>query len=230
MTLSDLSIKNPVFAWMLMFALMIFGWIGYGRMGVSQMPDIDFPVVNIAVTWEGAAPEIMEAQVVDIIEDAVTSVQGVKQITSSSKLGSATVTVEFELDRNIDSAVQEVQTKIAQAQMRLPKEMDPAIVTKVNPEDQPIMWLALSGDVPPKDLMMYAQNQLKDRFQTVPGVGEVFFGGLTSRNLRVWLDADKMRAKQITVEDVLAAIGREHAEIPAGPDRDLRGVQRPHPR
>ncbi|HXS99191.1 MAG TPA: efflux RND transporter permease subunit [Elusimicrobiota bacterium] len=216
MTLSDLSIKNPVFAWMLMFALMIFGWIGYGRMGVSQMPDIDFPVVNIAVTWEGAAPEIMEAQVVDIIEDAVTSVEGVKQITSSSKLGSAAITVEFELDRNIDTAVQEVQTKIAQAQMRLPKEMDPAIVTKVNPEDQPIMWLALSGDVPPKDLMMYAQNELKDRFQTVPGVGEVFFGGLTSRNLRVWLDADKMKAREITVEDVLAAIGREHAEIPAG--------------
>jgi HAE1 family hydrophobic/amphiphilic exporter-1 len=215
-TLSDLSIKNPVFAWMLMFALLIFGWIGYGRMGVSQMPDIDFPIVNISVTWEGAAPEIMEAQVVDILEDAVTSVQGVKEITSSSKLGSATVTVEFDLDRNIDSAVQEVQTKIAQAQMRLPKEMDPAIVTKVNPEDQPIMWLALSGEVPAKDLMLYAQNQLKDRFQTVSGVGEVFFGGLTSRNLRVWLDADKMRAREITVEDVLAAIAREHAEIPAG--------------
>ncbi len=112
--------------------------------------------------------------------------------------------------------MQEVQTKIAQAQLRLPKDMDPAVVTKVNPEDQPIMWLALSGDVPPKDLMMYAQNQLKDRFQTVPGVGEVFFGGLTSRNLRVWLDADKMKAREITVEDVLAAIAREHAEIPAG--------------
>ena len=87
MTLSDISIKNPVFAWMLMFALMIFGWIGYSRMGVSQMPDVDFPVVNIAVTWEGASPEIMEAEVVDIIEDSVTSVQGVKDISSSSKLG-----------------------------------------------------------------------------------------------------------------------------------------------
>src|SRR3954469_11660541 len=154
MTLSDLSIKNPVFAWMLMFALMIFGWVGYSRMGVSQMPDVDFPIVNIAVTWEGAAPEIMETEVVDIIEDAVTSVQGVKEITSSSKLGSATITIEFELDRGIDVALQEVQTKIAQAQQRLPRDMDPAIVTKVNPEDNPIMWLAVSGDVPVKDLMV----------------------------------------------------------------------------
>ncbi len=216
MTLSDLSIKNPVFAWMLMFALMIFGWVGYSRMGVSQMPDVDFPIVNVAVTWEGAAPEIMEAEVVDIIEDAVTSVQGVKEITSSSKLGQATITVEFEMDRPIDAALQEVQTKIAQAQLRLPKDMDPAIVTKVNPEDNPIMWLALSGDVPVKDLMVYAQDHLKNKFQTVPGVGEVLLGGLVPRNLRVWLDADKMRAQQITVEDILAAIKREHAEIPAG--------------
>ena len=96
MTLSDLSIKNPVFAWMLMFALITFGWIGYGRMGVSQMPDVDFPIVNVAVTWEGAAPEIMEAEVVDIIEDAVTSVQGVREITSSSKQGQASITVELE--------------------------------------------------------------------------------------------------------------------------------------
>ncbi|MDP3542779.1 MAG: efflux RND transporter permease subunit [Elusimicrobiota bacterium] len=216
MRISDLSIKNPVFAWMLMFGLMLFGWVGYSRMGVSQMPDVDFPVVNVAVTWEGAAPEIMEAEVVDIIEDAVTSVQGVKQISSSSKLGSASITVELELEREVDVALQEIQTKIAQAQLRLPRDMDPPVVTKVNPEDQPIMWLALSGDVPVKDLMVYAQDVLKNKFQTVPGVGDIFLGGLISRNLRVWLDADKMRAHQITVEDVMAAIRREHAEIPAG--------------
>lgn len=217
MTISDLSIKNPVFAWMLMFGLMLFGWVGYSRMGVSQMPDVDFPVVNITVTWDGAAPEIMEAEVVDVIEDAVTSVQGVKQISSSSKLGQAAITVELELDRPVDFALQEIQTKIAQAQQRLPRDIDPPIVMKVNPEDQPILWLALNGDdVPVKDLMVYAQDVLKNKFQTVPGVGDIFLGGLISRNLRVWLDAEKMAAEQITVEDILAAIRREHAEIPAG--------------
>ncbi|HAZ08413.1 MAG TPA: AcrB/AcrD/AcrF family protein [Elusimicrobia bacterium] len=216
MTLSDISIKNPVFAWMLMFALMIFGWIGYSRMGVSQMPDVDFPVVNIAVTWEGASPEIMEAEVVDIIEDSVTSVQGVKDISSSSKLGQAAITVELDLNRNVDVALQEIQTKIAQAQQRLPRDIDPPIVTKVNPEDQPILWLALSGDVPVKDLMVYAQDVLKSKFQTVPGVGDIILGGLIPRNLRVWVDAEKMRRYQITVTDVLDAIRREHAEVPAG--------------
>ncbi len=216
MNLSDISIKNPVFAWMLMFALMVFGWIGYGRMGVSQMPDVDFPVVNVAVTWEGAAPEIMEAEVVDIIEDAVTSVQGVREISSSSKQGQAAITVELELDRNVDIALQEIQTKIAQAQMRLPRNIDPPIVTKVNPEDNPIMWMALSGDVPPKDLMVYAQDVLKSKFQTVPGVGDIFLGGLINRNLRVWVDAEKLKRHELTVEDVMAAIAREHAEVPAG--------------
>jgi multidrug efflux pump len=214
MTLSDLSIKNPVFAWMLMFSLMIFGWIGYGRMGVSQMPDVDFPVVSVAVTWEGAAPEIMEAEVVDVIEDAVTSVQGVREITSSARQGQASISVELELDRDVDVALQEIQSKIAQAQQRLPDGMDPPVVTKSNPEDQPIMWLALSGDVPVKDLMVYSQDVLKAKFQTVPGVGDIFLGGLIPRNLRVWVDAAKLN--ELTVEDVLAAIAREHAEVPAG--------------
>ena len=212
MTLSDLSIKNPVFAWMLMFGLMIFGFIGFQRMGVSSMPDVDFPVVTVSVTWEGAAPDIMDSEIVDVIEDAVTTVQGVKEITSTSKQGSATIAVEFELDRNIDVAVREVESKISQAQRRLPREMDTPVVTKVNPEDQPIMWLALSGDVPVKDMMVYARDQLKPRFQTVPGVGEVFLGGLLDRNLRVWLNADKMAAKQITVQDVLDAITRERRD------------------
>ncbi len=216
MTLSDLSIKNPVFAWMLMAGLMLFGWIGFRGMGISSMPDVDFPVVSVSLTWEGAAPEIMESEVVDVIEDALTSVEGVKEITSSSRRGQATVSAEFELDRDIDVALQEVQSKIAQAQRRLPRDIDPPIVTKTNPEDQPIMWLALSGDRPVKEMMLYAENHLKDRFQTVSGVGEVFLGGLLSRNLRVWLDADAMARKQITAEDVMAAIGREHAEIPAG--------------
>jgi HAE1 family hydrophobic/amphiphilic exporter-1 len=216
MTLSDLSIRNPVFAWMLMFGLMIFGWVGFSRMGVSSMPDVDFPVVNIALAWEGASPEIMEAEVVDAIEDAVTTVQGVRDISSTARQGAAAVTVEFDLDRDIDVALQEIQSKLAQAQQRLPREMDPPVVTKTNPEDQPILWLGLSGDRPVKEIMAYAEDTLKNRFQTVSGVGEVFLGGLLKRNLRVWIDAGKLAAKELTVEDVQAAIRRQHAEIPAG--------------
>ena len=115
MTLSDVSIKNPVFAWMLMIGLIVFGWVGFNRMGVSQLPDVDFPIVTVTVTLEGAAPEIMETQVTDPIEDAVMSVQGIREVSSTSRQGLSTISIEFELSRDIDVALQEVQTKIAQA-------------------------------------------------------------------------------------------------------------------
>ncbi len=216
MTLSDLSIKNPVFAWMLMAGLIVFGGISFQRMGVSQLPDVDFPVVSVNLTWEGAAPEVMETDVVDVVEESVMTVQGIREVSSSTRQGQATVTIEFELDRNIDAALQEVETKIAQAQRNLPKEIDPPVVTKVNPEDNPIMWLGVSGDVSVRDLTEYVQDHLKDQFQTITGVGEIFLGGFVERNLRVWLDADKLEAYQLTVEDIIQAIQQEHAEMPSG--------------
>jgi len=215
-SLSTTSIKNPVFAWMLMAALIVFGWIGFTRMGVSQLPDVDFPVLSVRVTYEGAAPVVMETDLVDVIEESVMTIQGIREVSSSARQGQATITVEFDLDKDIDVALQEVQTNIAQAQRRLPDDMDPAIVSKTNPEDQPIMWIGISGDRPKRDLMEYVQDHLKDRFQTINGVGEIFLGGFLERNLRVWLDAAKLEEYQITVEDVIASIQREHQELPAG--------------
>ena len=133
MKLSDISIKNPVFAWMLMAGLILFGLIGFKQMGISQLPDVDFPFVTVTVTWEGASPEVMETEVTDVIEDAVMQVQGVKEVSSASRQGSAQVSIEFELGRDIDAALQEVQTKISQAQQNLPKNIDPPIYLKTNP-------------------------------------------------------------------------------------------------
>jgi len=216
-TLSDLSIKNPVFAWMLMAALIIFGVICYGRLGVGQLPDVDFPIVSVKLTWEGAAPEVMEADVVDIAEDALMSIQGVREISSSVAQGSANITVEFDLSKNIDVAVQDVQAKIDQAQRSLPKDLDPAIVSKVNPEDHPILMLSVSSDtLPLKDIMTYVQNHLKNQFATISGVGDIFLGGFVDRNLRIWVDADKLEAYQLTVQDVIDAVKAEHGEVPAG--------------
>jgi len=216
MTLSDLSIKRPVFGWMLMIGVIVFGLIGFLRLGVSQLPDVDFPVVNVSVAWEGAAPEVMETDVTDIIEDSVMSVEGVKEVTSVSMQGISQITIEFNLNRPIDVALQEVQTKISQAQKNLPRDVDPPIVTKTNPEDQPIMFVALSGDRPLIDFIHYVNETLKDQFITVPGVGDIRLGGYVDPNLRVWLDAGKMQEKQLTVEDVLSAIGYQHADLPAG--------------
>ncbi|MBI4116003.1 MAG: efflux RND transporter permease subunit [Candidatus Omnitrophica bacterium] len=216
MNISEISIKNPVFAWMLMIGLMIFGLLSFRGMGVGQMPDVDFPVLNITVTWEGAAPEVMESDVVDIIEDAIMGIQGLRDVSSSTRQGRSEITLEFELERDIDVALQEVQSKLSEAQRRLPKEIDPPVIIKTNPEDQPIMWVAVTTDRPLRELMEYVDNQIKDRFKTVSGVGEVFLGGYLERNLRVWLDVKKLETYQLTVEDVMQAIQEEHIEIPAG--------------
>jgi HAE1 family hydrophobic/amphiphilic exporter-1 len=216
MTLSDLSIKRPVFAWMLMLGLIVFGAIGFNRMGISQLPDVDYPVVNVSVALEGAAPEVMETQVTDVLESAVMTIAGIKDISSSSRRGSARITLEFELEHDIDDAMQEVQAKVSQAARNLPREIDPPVVTKTNPEDQPIIWIALSGDRPVADLMNYTNDVLRDQLSIIEGVGEVSMGGYVDPALRVWLDSDKMDAAQLTVTDVLGAISAQHAEQPAG--------------
>lgn len=216
MTLSDISIKNPVFGWMLMIGIIVFGLIGFEGLGVSQLPDVDFPVVTVSVNWLGAAPEIMETEVTDVIEDAVMSVEGIKEVTSVSRLGQAQITIELNLNRNIDVALEEVQTKIAQAQRNLPRDIDPPIVTKTNPEDQPIIWVAVSGDVDFKELSRYVNETLQDQFTTVSGVGNILLGGYVDPNLRVWLDKGKMQQKELTVEDVLDTINSQHADQPAG--------------
>ncbi|QDK46432.1 AcrB/AcrD/AcrF family protein [Bdellovibrio sp. ZAP7] len=217
MRISDISIKNPVFAWMLMFGLMIFGLISFSRMGLSQLPDVDFPTVSVSVTLDGAAPEVMETQVVDVIESALMGVEGVQSITSSSKTGSATITVEFSLDRNIDLALQDVQAKVSGAQRLLPDNVDAPTISKTNPDDQPILWLALTYDKGDLEfLMKYARDYLKDRFTTVDGVGDIFLGGYTDPVLRVFVNTKKLPGYNIAVNDVIDAIKSEHSEVPGG--------------
>lgn len=217
MRLSDISIKNPVFAWMLMFGLMIFGLISFSRMGVSQLPDVDFPTVNVSVTLDGAAPEVMETQVVDIIESALMTVEGITSINSSSKTGSASITVEFDLDRDINVALQDVQAKVSGAQRLLPDDVDPPTISKTNPDDQPILWLALTYDKSdPEFLMRYARDYLKDRFTTVDGVGDIFLGGYTDPVMRVRVKPQQLLRYNISVNDVMDAVANEHSEVPGG--------------
>jgi len=219
MTLSDLSIRNPVFAWMLMFALILFGGISFARMGISQMPDVDFPVITINVTDLGASPETMETDVVDPIEGAVMQVDGVQDVTSQSLEGLATITITFSLSRNVDSALVDVENAVVGVQKQLPKDMDPPQYSKTNPDDQPIVWLALyttDAKTSMRDMMIYVNDVLLDQFASVDGVGQVRLGGYLAPELRVWLDSKKLRGLQMTATDVINAIGTEHVELPSG--------------
>ncbi len=215
MKITEISVNKPVLAWMLMAATVVFGLVAAGRIGISQFPDVNFPTISVSVTWEGAAPEIIENDVVDILEEALIQVEGTKAITSSCRQGSASITLELDISRNVDLALQDVQTKVSQAQRRLPRDIDPPVIAKSNPEDNPIMWVSLSGPYPDRILSDYMRYGLKEKLQTIPGVGEITVGGL-DRNVRIWLDASKLAEKEITVRDVMTALQREHIEMPAG--------------
>jgi len=216
MNITEVCVKKPVFAWMLMAATIVFGAVAISRIGISQLPDVDFPTINVSVNWEGAAPEVMENEVVEPMEEALTQVEGLLTITSTCRQGSANITLELDISRNVDLALQDVQTKVSQAQRRLPRDIDPPTIGKTNPEDQPIIWAALSGPFPQRVLSDYTRYQLKEKLQTIPGVGEISVGGALDRNVRIWLDAGRLDAKGLTVQDVIAALQREHVELPAG--------------
>ena len=214
---SDLVIKNPVFAWMLMAGLMVFGAVGFSRMGISQLPDADFPVVTVTITYLGGAPSVMEAAVADPLEDQLMQIQGLRTLTTTSTLGRLTAVVELELNRNLDAAVQDVETAVMAAQKRFPPNVDPPRITKTNPDDQPIIWLALTGEgKSPREMMAYTVDFIKDQFSTISGVGDVLLGGYTDPAMRVWVDPSKMQKNNIAMTDVINAINQESIEIPGG--------------
>ncbi len=216
MFLSDISIKKPVFATMMIAALILFGLISRQRMGVDLYPDIDFPIVTVTARLEGASPGVIETEVTDPLEDAVSTVEGVRHITSRSSQGTSQVVVEFELETDIDVAAQDIRDKISRARYMLPKEMDPPIVGKVDISARPIMWLGITGSMSKLELSMIADDIIKPMVETIPGVGNVFLPGLRKREVRIWLDARKMEAYHVTAEDVKQALITKNVEIPAG--------------
>ena len=216
MNLTTTCIRRPVLAWVLMLVVVLFGAMAWWRIGVSQYPDVDFPTLTVTLTWEGAAPEIVEREVVDPVEEALIQVEGVTGVRSSAQRGSARITLDLALGRDADVAVQQVQARLSQVQRLLPRDLDPPVVAKTNPEDQPIMWIGLSGPFAPQVLSDWARYRVKERLQTVPGVGEIILGGAVERNLRVWLRAEALERYGLTAAEIAAALGRNHLESPAG--------------
>jgi HAE1 family hydrophobic/amphiphilic exporter-1 len=204
---------------MLMAALILFGCISFTRLGISQLPDVDFPVVGVSLSLPGAAPEVVESQVIDPLEDSIMEIDGIRSVTSSAQQASGSISVEFELNRDIDESMQEIQNKINQVSNLLPVSLFPPTLRKSNPEDQPILWLAVTTDDPntkPIDLMIYTRNVLFDQFATLPGVGNIALGGYVDPALRVWADVNKMDKFEMTSSDVIQSIYDGHLETPSG--------------
>ncbi|HEX3134915.1 MAG TPA: efflux RND transporter permease subunit, partial [Planctomycetota bacterium] len=173
MRLTDACIRRPVMAWMMMGAVVLLGALSFKQIGVSQFPDVDIPIITVSVDWEGAAPAVVEGDVIEVLEEALAQVEGIKAIRSTARQGGASLSLEFDLGRNIDLAMQDTAAKVSNAQRRLPKDVDPPVITKSNPEDFPIMWLGLYGPFSRQELSDYARYRIKDRLQLIPGMGEV---------------------------------------------------------
>ena len=216
MWLADTSIKRPVFATMFIVALVVLGLVSYPEIGVDLYPKVDFPIVNVNTRLKGASPEIMDIDVTDRVEEAISTINGVKTITSSSLEGVSNVVVEFQLERDIDLAVQDVREKVSSIRSRLPSDIDEPVIQKVDPDATPVLWLVVTGPQSIRDLSTYTNEILKEQLQRIEGVGALRLGGLRLRQGRIWLDADKLRAYQIAPSDVAAALGRENIELPGG--------------
>jgi len=216
MNLPELSIKRHVFAWMLSAVIVLFGVISYQRIGIDRIPSIDFPIIMINTTLKGANPDVVDSSITSIIETAVNTTPGIEHIQSSSSPGVSTITITFALNKNIDVAYNEVQSKVSQVLKKLPQDTDPPTIQKVDSNAQAVIWLALTGDRTIQQLNLYATNVLKKKFETINGVGEVTLGGRRDRVVRVSLSPDRMAAYKLTANDLINAFNTQHVQLPGG--------------
>ena len=216
MTLPEISIRRHVLAWMISGIFVLFGIISVQKIGLDRFPMIEFPILSVTTTLEGANPEIIDASITNIIEGAVNATTGIESIKSSSSPGVSVVTITFNLDKDIEVAFNEIQSKVGQVARRLPDDIVPPVVRKVETNSRPIMWLGCTGDRTIQQLNLYARNILKKQLETIDGVGEVRLGGRRDRTIRINLLIDKMASLNITANDVVSAFNSEHLQLPGG--------------
>jgi HAE1 family hydrophobic/amphiphilic exporter-1 len=199
-----------------MAAMIIFGWIAFQNMGLDLFPEVDFPYVSVTTTLIGASPEVIDMDVTDVLEEQITTIEGIKTVRSHSYEGMSRIVVEFELDKDVDVAAQEVRAKVNLAEMELPDDVDKPIVDKLDVASQAIMWIAVSSRGDYARLAHYADKVAKERLQSIRGVGMVQTGGLREREIRVWVDPEKLEARGLSPQDVVRAIRLKHIELPGG--------------
>ncbi|SNR71655.1 efflux RND transporter permease subunit [Hymenobacter mucosus] len=217
MSLSSTSINRPVLAIVMSMVIVIFGVIGFRYLSVREYPSVDPPIITVSASYTGASADVMQGQVTEPLEEALNGIQGIKNLTSNSRDGRTQITVEFDLDADLETAANDVRDKVSGAQGRLPRDIDPPVVSKANADSQPIVMTYLSSSQRNLlELTDYANNTLKERLQTIPGVSEVRVYGERKYSMRLWLDPVKLSALGVSPVDVQAALTRENVELPSG--------------
>ena len=216
MSLPEVSVRRFVFAVMINLVIVLFGLISVNRISIDRSPDIDFSLISVTTVLPGANPDVVDSSVTNIIEGAVNSIPGIDDVRSRSAPGVSNVFIQFLLEKDLDIAFNEVQSKVGQINSQLPDDTETPIISKIETGEIPIIWLALRGNRTLQDLSVYAKNVVKRKLETINGVGSVVIGGEQERNIRVNLDFDRMSAFSITVQDVVMAFRNEHIKLPGG--------------
>ena len=217
MTLSDLSIRRPVFATVLALMLLILGVMAALRLPIREFPDVSRPIVGVSTAYRGANARVIESRVTEVLEDEIAGIEGVEKLTSSSRDESSRINVEFSLKRDLDAAANDVRERVSRVLSRLPADADPPQITKVDDGMDPIIYVNVaSPTMDSLQLTDYTQRYLVDRFGSIPGVASVRVNGGRRYAMRVWLDRDALAARELTANDVENALRRENVELPAG--------------
>jgi len=216
MKLADVSIKRPVFATVLVGVLLVFGIVAYPKIGVDLMPDVEFPFVAITTVYPGADPESVETKVVEKIEEAVSSIAAVKTIRSTSMESAGVVLIQFELERDGDQAVQDVRDKVSAILRTLPSDLEAPVIQKFDVNSTPIMAVTLSGKRGIRELTQIADEDVKQKLQTIAGVGSIDIVGGQEREFKVWIDPERLASYGLTVSDAVSLLRAQNMDIPGG--------------
>jgi HAE1 family hydrophobic/amphiphilic exporter-1 len=214
--LAAVCVERPVFAVMLIMAMVVVGGVSYTRLGIDRFPDVDLPIISVRTTLLGASPEEIESTVTRRIEDAVATVEGIDDIRSTSTESLSVVTITFGLNRNIDVAAQDVRDAVATVIALLPRDTKPPLIKKLDADASPILTLVVSGSRTPRELYELAERGVKDSIESVGGVGQVVINGGQKRAVNVWIDADRLAAYKIPIVTVRDAVARQNSQIPGG--------------
>jgi len=217
MTIFEQFIRRPVASVMLNMSLLVFGILGLMQLPVRELPDIDPPIVNVLTVYPGASAEVVETEVTERLEEAISSAEGIKLLTSESREQVSNVTIEFQTRRDVDLAAQDVRDLVARVRGELPDDIDEPVISKQDANASPIMWVAFFSDRhSTEELTVIAENQVKDRLQTIEGVSSIIIGGQKRFAVRIRLDSEAMAARQVTVLDVEQALANQNIELPSG--------------
>jgi len=217
MFLSRISIQRPVLATMLNLSLVLFGLISLSRLPVRELPDIDPPIISVTTVYPGANAQVVETEVTERLEEAINNIEGIRTLTSESREQVSNITIEFDLSRQIDLAAQDVRDRVSRVRGGLPEDILEPVVAKQDADAQAVLWVAMNSDRhSPLDLSTIAERTVKPRFQTVSGVSSIIIGGEKRFAMRLWLDSERMAARQVTVLDVQRALRQQNVELPSG--------------